>query len=354
MQQAISGAPVFHDVEVEKQTADDELYKLASDPGMKVEGLLRLMKGQYEPDDVEVKNLTIEQSAKLKQKLAKQMAIRGDFLKKEGGSFAQNLGVVRFDGSGVQQKAQMAGLMTMKATLLNENGLLMKQLPTVLGAGESEINVCDMAVHLDEVDVGDEVIAKCGSLIAEVIEGPVELFPDEQQDLMATVPDVTKTTITDLGDGVYEVKNDGESQGAVVVKIGDSEFQITPGGTASSDSCGTLHVQVDLHTIGSGDHPGVTREGIPESEVRVFDKSEGSCAHGFGVSWQHYPEIYAGIGVADFEGCEFVAAGTTADDGSVDIPLIVGDYIVITEYDPDPTIDGDELYINAGRNAGVR
>jgi hypothetical protein len=104
--------------------------------------------------------------------------------------------------------------------------------------------------------------------------------------------------------------------------------------------CATLLVQVDKHTVGSGNHPGSTKVGIADMEVCVFDKSEGSCARGFGVSWQNYPDI--------FETCDPVACGTTDADGSVSIQLLAGDYIVIGKYDPDgfpPDDSGNELYI---------
>ncbi|MHC4698611.1 MAG: hypothetical protein ACYTFA_17910, partial [Planctomycetota bacterium] len=359
LQQMISGAPEFHDVEVEKQTADDELYKLESAAGVTVAGHLRVMEGLYEPDDVQVMDVTIEDFAKLYQKPSSKMTINETFTKEEHGGFRQleSDAYLNFDQTEPQLQLTMliSGLLQQmyetRVTITRDimlgsstpSGdeepvrLLMKQLPTASGAGESLINVCDMGVHLDELDVGDEMFVQCGSLVADVVEGPVELFPDEQKDLMATVPDATKTTITDLGDDVFEIENDGESQGAVVVTIGDSEFQIPPGGMASSDSCGTLHVQVNLHTAGAG---GSTIVGIEGLELRVFDKTQGSCARDYGISHRHYSEI--------FNNCVPVAYGVTDADGSAGILLEAGDYVLIGEYDPDgypPDYDGDEGYI---------
>jgi hypothetical protein len=106
-------------------------------------------------------------------------------------------------------------------------------------------------------------------------------------------------------------------------------------------ACATLLVQVDKHTVGSGNHPGSTKVGIADMEVCVFDKSEGSCVReDWGVSWQFYPDI--------FENCDYVACGTTDPEGSVSIQLLAGDYIVIGKYDPDgfpPDGSGNELYI---------
>lgn len=111
-----------------------------------------------------------------------------------------------------------------------------------------------------------------------------------------------------------------------------------------TSGCGTLLVRTDKHVVGSGDHPGSTKEGIEGMDVCVFDKSAGSCAAGFGVSWQNYPAIFATCGI--------VECGTTGVDGSVSLVVPAGDYIVIGKYDPDgfpPNDDGDELYI--GRSA---
>lgn len=106
---------------------------------------------------------------------------------------------------------------------------------------------------------------------------------------------------------------------------------VLPSGPAP---CGTLHVQVDHHTVQSGSHPGSSKAGIADLEVRVVDKSDGSCARALGISWQHYPEIWAQ--------CEATATALTGPDGSVDIPLPAGDYIVIGEYFP---ATGPALYI---------
>jgi hypothetical protein len=105
--------------------------------------------------------------------------------------------------------------------------------------------------------------------------------------------------------------------------------------TPPPPGCATLLVQVDKHTVGGGNHPGSTKVGIADLEVCVFDKSEGSCVReNYGVSWQHYPDI--------FENCDDVACGTTDPDGSVSIPLLAGDYLVIGKYVPEV---GDPLYI---------
>ena len=88
---------------------------------------------------------------------------------------------------------------------------------------------------------------------------------------------------------------------------------------------GTLIVRADLHTVGSGSHPGSTKEPIEGMETKVFDKTEGSCAAGYGISWHHYPEIW--------ENCDPVATETTDVSGqAIFHTLDPGDYIVIGEY----------------------
>jgi len=101
---------------------------------------------------------------------------------------------------------------------------------------------------------------------------------------------------------------------------------------------GTLIVQADRHEVGCGSHPGSTKNGIQFMETRVFDKSEGSCAAGYGISWQHYPDIW---GANNNSGCSAVASTHTSEQGQAIFDLPEGDYLVIGHY----TDGGSNLHI---------
>ena len=90
------------------------------------------------------------------------------------------------------------------------------------------------------------------------------------------------------------------------------------------ENTGTLMVQADLHTVGSGSKPVVKKDPIRNMETRVFDKSPGSSAAGYGVSWQNYPDIWAG--------CDPEASVTTNDYGQAIFSLDPGNYLVIGKY----------------------
>jgi len=107
---------------------------------------------------------------------------------------------------------------------------------------------------------------------------------------------------------------------------------------------GNLMVRCDRHEVACGTHPNGNKYPIPYTLVRIFDKSPGSCAANYGISWQHYPDIYKNC-------VDWVAEATTGDNSQAEFVLSAGDYLVIAEYDPDEIPgSGDELYI--GRSAG--
>ncbi|ODS40758.1 MAG: hypothetical protein A7315_07665 [Candidatus Altiarchaeales archaeon WOR_SM1_79] len=87
---------------------------------------------------------------------------------------------------------------------------------------------------------------------------------------------------------------------------------------------GYLTLEADLHIVGSGNHPGSTKEPITGMEVKVFNKSEGSCAHNIGVSWQHYEDIW--------NNCTEQRSCITNSSGMCRMDVSNGDYIVIGKY----------------------
>ena len=124
--------------------------------------------------------------------------------------------------------------------------------------------------------------------------------------------------------------------------VSSTEQTVTIEGDPVSVIEGTLIVRADLHTVGIGSHPGSTKEPIAGMKTRVFDKSLGSCAAGFGISWHHYPDIWNGTDTSG--ACEPEAEATTDSNGQATFALPEGDYLVIGYYAP------DDIYI--GRSVG--
>lgn len=102
---------------------------------------------------------------------------------------------------------------------------------------------------------------------------------------------------------------------------------------------GTVLVRAVKHTVGTGSHPGSTKEPIVGMPVKLFDKSPTSCVSQLGVSWQNYQNIWTY--------CAAVPSGyaTTQGDGSAALIVAPGNYLVVGRYDPDGAVPNDELFI---------
>ncbi len=131
--------------------------------------------------------------------------------------------------------------------------------------------------------------------------------------------------------------------------------QVTPVEYTATDSSGneatkTLQVRVlyganilvkaDMHTVGSGQNPGVTKEPLVGIEVSAYDKSEFSCAREEcgGISHQYYQCIV--------DTCEPVATEVTDANGEVLLNLPPGDYVIVSD-DATKTVLPDPLGVSA-------
>jgi hypothetical protein len=87
---------------------------------------------------------------------------------------------------------------------------------------------------------------------------------------------------------------------------------------------GTLVLQVDKHTVGSGSKPGSTKEGMSGMTVRAFN---AACTSQFySNTWQNYPLLW------DDTRCPAEESGVTDSTGRVDLSLPPGNYIAIGYY----------------------
>jgi hypothetical protein len=92
------------------------------------------------------------------------------------------------------------------------------------GVGTAIVDVCGATMFLTD---GDVVTITCGSLIAEVISGPVEF--QLADDVLVTADSGAIFTATAIGGGAFEIVNAPESTGAVVVVFGDEVVVLDPG-----------------------------------------------------------------------------------------------------------------------------
>lgn len=101
---------------------------------------------------------------------------------------------------------------------------------------------------------------------------------------------------------------------------------------------GTIDMLAELHTVGTGTKPPTTKTPIDGLLVRAYSKAPGSCVSRYGVSWQKYPDIWAGC-----TGPDVVKYGTTDTSGMVALDVPAGDYLVIGRYSPDGTLVGNNV-----------
>jgi hypothetical protein len=104
-------------------------------------------------------------------------------------------------------------------------------------------------------------------------------------------------------------------------------------------------VKAAKHTVGSGSHPGSTKEPLVGIEVCAYDKADGSCARTVcgGIAHQHYQCIVENCGTDDGE---LIFCCTTDADGECTINTPPGDYIVISA-DATKTVLPDPLGVSA-------
>ena len=103
--------------------------------------------------------------------------------------------------------------------------------------------------------------------------------------------------------------------------------------------CGSLEVTATLHTVGAGARPPVHRTPLAGITVGVYDTAPGSCAAAVGTNPASYQEI--------LDTCASVAAGVTGAEGVVRIPLVAGDYVVVSG-DATKTVLPYPLGVSAG------
>ena len=274
VKQKILGGLKFKDVEIDKATTDDDVNDLDFDPNTEVEGEAKIMKGQLTPSNRNKFNkLTIETLGKLRQKQGEEMEVKGNFLKKLGGKYTGNQGLVKFNGGSGEQKAEFEGGTTsMKVLLTNLAGLRASHKEGT--SGKTALNICNSKVTLDSVQFGDKVLVKCGSITTEVIDGPIEIALGEQENIQVTVPDDSTATATEVAEGEFEVVNSPESSGDLIITTNNVELEISPGESAEINAEGALQLlRSDVIELG-------LQKGIENSLVKKLDNALKKLASG--------------------------------------------------------------------------
>jgi hypothetical protein len=107
-----------------------------------------------------------------------------------------------------------------------------------------------------------------------------------------------------------------------------------------------IDIAAARHTVGSGSHPGSTKEPLVGIQVCAYDKADGSCARAEcgGISHHYYECIAEGDGTAG--PCPAVNCCTTDASGECTINLPPGDYIIISA-DATKTVLPDPLGVSA-------
>ncbi|MBA7634400.1 hypothetical protein ES703_41984 [subsurface metagenome] len=180
------------------------------------------------------------------------------------------------------------------------------------------------------VTTGDFPYAPLGSCdwcgVLESIPYNFVIWADADDDGYKYPQEDCDDTNAAINPGVTEIPGNGIDENCNPADDGD-------------DVAAIIVVRADLHTVGSGNHPGSSKTPI-EVRLGIYDKTS-TCVQALGVSWHYYEPI--------FLACTSVVGYPRTDPstGTVSVSVSPGEYVVIGEYPPEAN---EPIYI--GRSVG--
>ena len=179
---------------------------------------------------------------------------------------------------------------------------------------------------------GSTVDYRCRSLTIDVLSGSTTVeFTIESVPHEVVISAGGSVTLLDALDEFGELRGMTVIVGGVVDTVTMDGQILTPGQTVPVGDCATLLVQADKHTVGSGSHPGSTKDPLVGILVGAYDKSAMCVSeqdrNGNGITWHEYADIVAN--------CTPDNTAVTDAAGVALLELSPGDYIVISHFDDD-------------------
>ncbi|MCH8991051.1 MAG: thrombospondin type 3 repeat-containing protein [Acidobacteria bacterium] len=215
-------------------------------------------------------------------------------------------------------------------------------------AGEQEIGINGGCNQPPVCDVGGPYSATCtGPTASIMLDGTGSYDPDPGDTLTyewttdcpgGSFDDHTSATPTLTADSFTVTCN-------VTLKVTDDGGLFDECSTTVSLTGADILIFANKHTVGSGSHPGSSKDPLVGIEVCAYSKADGSCSrdHCGGISHQFYQCIVDDCGTDDGE---LIFCCTTDANGECTINAPPGDYIVISD-DATKTVLPDPLGVSA-------
>ena len=248
----------------------------------------------------------------------------------ESGTTSNNFTDQHIGGTSFGAIVDRGGLLVTVSDESNPDGML---LTATGGPGTATFSACSEPQSEIFLTHGDSLIVSCGSLITQVISGPVEILLEDQT--VISVPSGTSITISELTDGEFVIENTGST--AAVIEVDGAEVGLEPDEIIEIDEVVGTDLEVELHIIDqfkSGACPGgqgSCKFPVSAAEVLIFDRNDPAFQDAFGgknPNGNIYDQVFES-GIGQVGGCTIspvdagsCTAGTTA----------VGENLTIVRY----------------------
>jgi hypothetical protein len=192
------------------------------------------------------------------------------------------------------------------------------QIDASSGRGSATVQACGFTLILT---TGDLSQITCGSLIAHVVAGPIEILVSTE--LTVTVPSGATATVTDSGAGQFEIQNSPSSAGTIVVQHPDGTIELDPGESLN-------RVVIDVKPGGAPNSLNLTRRGVVAVAVLTTPAFDASAVDPSSVCF----------GDAEDESqrdCTEAHSRGHLEDVDLDLDLVLHYEVLETGIDPEDT-----------------